>query len=264
MLRLPVVALCIFILPTACMKTESKEISAMREIAALEKAGKCEEAVAVTSTKLSGGARLFGLGSIAYNCEGNPDKGLKYLNSAADSNYEPALKQLIAMDSATSAQKKQYSTIQQQKRKQAEAKRIRSRELQEALVGMGGCGSLSCMAKGATETPTSAVKPLESTTTSGVVFKHGQIKNSQGETLCIYKNRTIINNGYNSICPVTINGETAALAAKPQGTASNRGVVFKSGQIKNARGQTLCTYKNGTTINNRYNSICPMSISSGF
>ena len=203
MLRSGFFVLCIFLLPTGCMKSEPKEITTMRAISKLENAGKCVDAASLAKKQLLGGAQLFALGSIAYNCEKNPSKGTNYLNKATILNYGPALKQLIAMGLATSAQKTKYKNIQTAKTK---AKADSRQELQNALIGMGGCGSLSCMAKGAAGVSQSNTNSRGQAANTGMVFKSGQTKNSKGQTICGYKNGTVINNGYDSMCPMSIPG----------------------------------------------------------
>ena len=190
---------------SACVKPEPENIKAMREISKLEDTYQCDKAEAITRQKLTGGEQLFGLASIAYNCEKNEEKGIRYLKQAADQGYVPALKRLVSMGIATELQLANYQVLTDEERKQAAQRKARKTELNNSLISMGGCGSLSCMARATngTQQATSAKRRTQNRVT-GAVFKSGQSTNSRGQTMCSYANGSTINNGYNSVCPMSI------------------------------------------------------------
>lgn len=193
------------LLVSACVKPEPENIKAMREISKLEDTYQCDKAEAITRQKLTGGEQLFGLASIAYNCEKNEEKGIRYLKQAADQGYVPALKRLVSMGIATELQLANYQVLTDEERKQAAQRKARKTELNNSLISMGGCGSLSCMARATngTQQATSARRRTQNRAT-GAAFKSGQSTNSRGQTMCSYANGSTINNGYNSVCPMSI------------------------------------------------------------
>ena len=160
----------------------------------------------IARQKLMGGELLFSLGSISYNCEENEEKGIRYLRQAADQGYVPALKRLVSMGGATELQLANYQILTDEKRKKAAQRKARKDELNNMLINMGGCGSMSCMARATngTQEVRSARRATQNRPPRGP-FNSGKSTNSRGETLCSYANGSVINNGYNAICPTSIN-----------------------------------------------------------
>ena len=194
------------LLVTACVKPEPENVQAMREISKLEHAYQCDKAKAIARQKLTGGELLFGLGSISYNCEKNEEKGIGYLKQAADQGYVPALKRLVSMGIATERQLADYQVLTDEKRKQAAQRKARKIELNNSLINMGGCGSLSCMARATngTQQNTTAQRSAQNHPIRKA-FYAGSRRNSRGQTMCTYADGSTVNNGYNAVCPMSIN-----------------------------------------------------------
>ena len=233
------------LLLTSCGLTEPNEIKSIRKIAKLAEAGLCDEAIVLTNAELFDGPRFYALGAIAKDCSNDPELGLKYMNVSAMMAYEPALFQLIEMGSATSTQKQTYKRLQANKKRKAEVRRARSQELNNALIGMGGCGSMSCMAKGATGNRKPASNISNSASTAFLTKSFIQ----NGNTMCQYDNGSIINIGV-GICPLSRSGSNAN---KNSGRAST---FLTKSFIQN--GNTMCRYDNGSIVNIGV-GICPLS-----
>jgi hypothetical protein len=239
----------VMLLAAGCVTTRDK-------ISSLKESGECRKAEQLIKDEYSGQEERYNIALLYSECDGDYNKSLKIIKKMASDEYIPAMARLINLNAASSQMIKRYKILQCRNvinsqfysRKQKISFNAKIWTLGGAKNGSGGLSRASVEADIWSDTERGKL----------AMWKNDEMKR------CNSANLESTASFQNMPPPFDEIGKPSNTANKRR--TQNRGIgdVFYSGSSINSRGQTMCQYKNGTNMNNGYDSICPMSISDRF